>query len=85
MIGKVGILSNGNGNENVIKAIIGLLSKKNKNDKFARAIRVFLYISLPLLHDYHVTMPNFMFYGERKQATTKYSFSFKTCVQSPIN
>ena len=37
----------------------------------------FLYISLPVfarLHD--VKMPNFSFYGVRKQATTKFYFSF---------
>ena len=31
----------------------------------------FLYISLPLPHDYDVKMPNFTFYGGRKQAITK--------------
>ena len=37
----------------------------------------FLYISLPSQHDYDdVKMPIFTFYGERKQATTKFSFSF---------
>ena len=34
----------------------------------------FFYISLPSLHDYDVQMPNFMFYGGRKQAMTKFSF-----------
>ena len=29
----------------------------------------FLYISLPLLHDYHVKMPNFMFNGGRAQTS----------------
>ena len=38
-------------------------------------ITLFLYISLKLLHDYDVKMPNFTFYGGRKQATTKFSFS----------
>ena len=38
----------------------------------------FLYISLRSLHDYEVKMPNFTFYGGRKQATTYCSFSFKT-------
>ena len=38
--------------------------------------RAFLYISLPSLHDNDVKIPNFMFYGGRKQATTKCSFSF---------
>ena len=36
----------------------------------------FLYISLPLLHDYDVKMPNFTFYVGHKQATKKYFFSF---------
>ena len=36
----------------------------------------FLYISLPSQHDYDVKIPNFTFYGGRKQATTKFSFSF---------
>ena len=35
-----------------------------------------LYISLPSLHDYDAKMPHFTFYGGRKQATTKFSFSF---------
>ena len=34
----------------------------------------FLYFSLPFLHDYDMKMPNFAFYGERKQATTKFYF-----------
>ena len=36
----------------------------------------FLYLSLPSQHDDDVKMPNFTFYGERKQATTKLFFSF---------
>ena len=36
----------------------------------------FLYISFLFLHDYDVKMPNFAFYGGRKQATTKCYFSF---------
>ena len=35
-----------------------------------------LNISFPFLHDYDVKMPNFSFYGGRKQATTKFYFSF---------
>ena len=34
----------------------------------------FWYISFPFLHDYDVKMPNFAFYRERKQATTKFQF-----------
>ena len=59
------------GNENV-KTAIGLLSKTTS----LHVHHAFLYISLPLLHDYDVKMPNFTFYGGRKQATTKFSFSF---------
>ena len=36
----------------------------------------FLYISLSSLHDYDVKMPNFTYYGGRKQATNNFSFSF---------
>ena len=42
----------------------------------------FLYISLPALHDHDVKMPNFAFYGVRKQATTKCCFSFCTWIWS---
>ena len=57
------------GNENVRKKTIGLLSKTDVH-------HAFLYISFPFLHDYDVKMPNFAFYGGRKQATTKFYFSF---------
>ena len=58
----VGSFSNddGNGNENVKKAI-GLLSKTTSE----HVHHAFLYISLPLLFDYDVKMPNFTFYGGR--------------------
>ena len=69
----VGSFSNGDGdgNENVKKAI-GLLNKTTS----LHVHHAFLYISLPLLHDYDVKMPSFTFYAGRKQATTKFSFSF---------
>ena len=35
----------------------------------------FLYISQPPLQEYDVKMPNFTFYGGRKQATTNFSLS----------
>ena len=60
----------GDGHENV-KTAIGLLSKTSLHVHYA-----FLYTSLPLLHYYDVKMPNFTFYGGRKQATTNFSFSF---------
>ena len=40
----------------------------------------FSCISLPLLHDYYGKIPSFIFYGGRKQATAKFSFSFRTWV-----
>ena len=36
----------------------------------------FWYISLPFLHDHHVTLANLKFYGRREQAVAKFSFSF---------
>ena len=70
---KPGTFSNddGDGNKNV-KTAIGLLSKTTS----WHVHHAFLYISLPLLRDYGVKMPDFTFYGGRKQATTKFSFSF---------
>ena len=58
----VGSFSNedGDGNENV-KKVIGLLSKTTT----LHVHHPFLYISLPLLHDYDMKMPSFTFYGER--------------------
>ena len=61
----------GDGNGNV-KTAIGLMSKTTT----LHVHHAFLYIFLPLLHDYDVKMPIFTFYGGRKQATTKLSFSF---------
>ena len=46
-----------------------------QNNNFAGA-SCFLYMSLPSLHDYHVKMPSFTFYGGRKQAKTKFSGIF---------
>ena len=70
---ELGSLSNddGDGKEDVKKAT-GLLNETSS----LHVHHAFLYISLPLLHDYDVKMPNFTFYGGRKQATGKFSFSF---------
>ena len=65
----------GDGNENVIKAIV-LISKTTT----LHVHHTLLGISLPFLHDYDVKMSNFMFYRGRKQATTKFSFSFFTWI-----
>ena len=69
--GPVGTLrsGDGDGNKNVIQAI-GLIRKT----RTLHVHRTFLYISLTILHDYDVKMPNFMFYRGRKQAKTKFSF-----------
>ena len=61
----------GDGNEDVKKAI-GLLSKTTT----LHVHHAFLNISWPSLNDCDVKMPNFTFYGGRKQATTKFCFSF---------
>ena len=69
----LGSFSNNNSDSNKnIKTAIGLLSKKTS----LHVHHTFLYISLPLRHDYDLKMPNFTFYGGRKQATRKFSFSF---------
>ena len=49
---------------------IGLISKTTSH-----VHHTFLYISFKFVHDYDVKMPNFAFYGGRKQATTKLYFS----------
>ena len=51
---------------------IGLISRTTTS----HVQHTFLFISFPFLHDYDVKMPNFAFYGGRKQATTKFYFSF---------
>ena len=58
-------------NENV-KNTIGLISKTTTS----HVQHTFVFISFPFLHDCDVKMPNFAFYGGRKQATTKFYFSF---------
>ena len=63
--------NNADGDENV-KKTIGFISKTIA----LHVHHTFLYISFPFLHDYDVKMPNFVFYGGRKQATTKLYFSF---------
>ena len=59
------------GYENV-KTAIRLLNETSS----LHVHHAFLYISLLLLQDYDVKMPNFTFYGGHKQATEKFSFSF---------
>ena len=63
----------GDGTQDVKKAI-GLLAKTTT----LHVHHSFLYISLPSLHDYDVKMPNYKFYGGRKQATTNLFFSLYT-------
>ena len=59
----------GDGNENGKKAI-GL---DWQNSNFVRA-SLFLYISLPSLHDYNVTMRKFTFCRRRQHKTTTFFF-----------
>ena len=68
----LGSFSNDHGDikENV-KTAIGLFSKTTS----LHVHHAFLYISLLLLHDHDLKMPNFTFCGLRKQAMMKYSFS----------
>ena len=54
------------------KKAIGLISKTTT----LHVHHTCSYITLPSLHHYDVIMPNFTFYGERKQATMNFSFSF---------
>ena len=62
--------NDGDGNQDVKKAI-GLLRKTPT----LHVHHAFLYISSPSLHDYDVKMPNYKFYGGRKQVTTSLFFS----------
>ena len=68
---RLGSLSNDDGdvNENG-KNAIGSTSKK----KTFHVHHAFLYISLPLLLDYDVKMPIFMFSGKREHKTTTFFF-----------
>ena len=52
-------------------------SENVKKANFARE-HAFLYIVLPSLNDYGVKIPNFTFYGGRKQAATNFSLPSKT-------
>ena len=60
-----------------------LCCPKNRRCESSRVsyFSVLLYcIAFPSPHDYDVKMPNFTFYGVRKQANTKFSFSFWTSI-----
>ena len=59
------------GNEND-KKTKGLISKTTT----LHVHHAFLYISFLFSHDFDVKMTNFAFHGGRKQATTKFYFSF---------
>ena len=70
----LGSLSNddGDGNENGKKALGFRLAKQ----QLYRWITVFVYISLPLLHDYNVKPSGFTFYRGREHKTTIFFFFF---------
>ena len=63
--------SNDAGDNENVKNTIGV-----SKTTISHVHHTFLYISFPFLHDCDVKMPNFAFYGGRKQATTKFYFSF---------
>ena len=52
--------------------VIGLRSKTTT----LHVHHTVFYISLPVMHNYDLKMPNFAFYGEREQATTNFYLSF---------
>ena len=68
----------------VITAVIGTLRFNDataaRTSKKTTTLHVrhdfFFFIFLPFLHYDDVKMPNFVFYRERKQATTKFYFAF---------
>ena len=60
---------------------MGLISKTTT----LHVHHAFLYISLPSLHGYDVKLPNFVFCGERKQATTKFNFDLLNLNMVPRN
>ena len=64
------------GNKNIKKNNGFLLAKQ----QLCTCITLFCTFLCPFLHDYNVNMPNFAFYGGRKQATTKFYFSFYTWI-----
>ena len=59
-------------NKQTKKKPVGLISKTTT----VHVHHSFVYNSLPFLHDNDVEMPNCAFCRERKQATTKFYFSF---------
>ena len=67
---------NKNENENV-KQAMGWISKTTT----LHVHHAYLYISLQIMHDNDGKMPDFTFYGGRKQATAKFSFSFWTWIR----
>ena len=64
------------GNENVKKKKKILLAKQ----QLCTCTMLFCTFLCSFLHDYDVNLPNFAFYGGRKQATTKFYFSFCTWI-----
>ena len=76
----VGSFSNddGDGNENVKKAI-GLLSKTTSS----HVHHAFLYISLPLLHDYDVKMPRVRSIGKSGFRFSKSNSGFPNRTRNP--
>ena len=64
-----------------VKLLLNLLrtlrsNDADSNDNVKKTIGLISKTTTSFLHDYDVKMPNFAFYGGRKQATTKFYFSF---------
>ena len=66
----LGSLSNDDGAATRTAKKIDLLSKK----QLCTCSTLFFYISLPLLHEYDVKMPNFTFYVGSENKTTIFFF-----------
>ena len=51
--------------------------RQRERQQLCTCITLFCKFLCPFLYDCDVKMPNFAFYGGRKQATTKFRFSFR--------
>ena len=57
----------------------------NQNNNFAHAPGIFVYLFAIFVGlNYGEKIPNFVFYGERKQATTKFCFAKSELEHGPL-
>ena len=59
----------------MVKGISRNMSLEGKTKTLLVRLSFFVHF-LAVLHDYDVNLPNFTLYAGRKQATTKFHFSF---------